>query len=318
MSNVLRETNGPISYFNKGKKMKTLLQQSRPLAAAALIAGCAAMTQQAGATVIATEYFNGYGASEIKSDGTNLSSGTGWDTAWTNADEKYVPGTSISYAAAGYDNSGNLSGAGDGAMVYAGNLPNPSVSIVTRNFTTTSDTVWYSALISIDEAWDRALLWIASPDDASWGNDFVGVLDGNIHMRYNNNNVTSAGASTAGTHLLLAKAELNVSGANDRLSFWFNPDLSSGEGGLGAATYTDDSADTFGTALGRVGVMLIDRDQDGSGGFVSDPNEEIVGGELIDAIRVGTTFADVTTVPEPSSLALLGLGGLLIARRRRG
>jgi hypothetical protein len=37
-----------------------------------------------------------------------------------------------------------------------------------------------------------------------------------------------------------------------------------------------------------------------------------------DEIRFGTSAADVGIVPEPTSLALLGLGGLLIARRRRG
>ena len=39
----------------------------------------------------------------------------------------------------------------------------------------------------------------------------------------------------------------------------------------------------------------------------------------MDEIRFGATSADVLpAVPEPGSLALLGLGGLLIARRRRG
>jgi hypothetical protein len=38
----------------------------------------------------------------------------------------------------------------------------------------------------------------------------------------------------------------------------------------------------------------------------------------LDEIRIGTEFSDMLAVPEPSSLALLGLGGLLIARRRRG
>lgn len=38
----------------------------------------------------------------------------------------------------------------------------------------------------------------------------------------------------------------------------------------------------------------------------------------LDEIRFGATSADVLPVPEPGSLALLGLGGLLIARRRRG
>ena len=40
--------------------------------------------------------------------------------------------------------------------------------------------------------------------------------------------------------------------------------------------------------------------------------------ETFDEIRFGLTVGDVGLIPEPSSLALLGLGGLMIARRRRG
>ncbi len=242
---------------------------------------------QSQADVIATEYFNGYGTSEIISNGGNLNGGTGWSGAWTSADEKYLPGTSLSYTVTGYDNSENLSGASDGALAYAGNLPVPSGSTIVREFTTSATTLWFSALISIDEVADRAILWIDSSGTAA-GNDFVGVLDGNIQMRYNGNNLTTAGAPAVGTHLLLAKAELNVSGSNDRLSYWFDPDLSAGEAGLGPAAYSQADADTFGTTIDGIGVLLRD-----------DDPEVVNGGELIDAIRVGTTFADVTDPEDP-------------------
>ena len=253
---------------------------------------------------IAVEYFNGYGTAEIKSNhlGPNpLEGGTGWTSptsAWYNADEKYVPGVSLSVSIPGYDNSGNLSGPGDGAFAYAGNLPNPSVSTATRAFSTTATTVWFSALISIDEVWDRAILWIDATETSagSFGNDFVGVLDGNIQMRVDNFNLISAGPPTVGTHLLLAKAEINVNGLNDRLTFWFDPDLSGGEVGLGAPTYTDDLSDTFGDSINGIGVLLANRDVV-DGIVVTDSDTEVEGGELIDAIRVGTTLDDVISAP---------------------
>ena len=118
------------------------------------------------------------------------------------------------------------------------------------------------------------------------------MLDGAIQMRYNNTNFTTAGAPAVGKHLLLAKVEIDVSGTNDRLSFWFDPDLSSGEAGLGTPTYTDDTADTFGTSIDGIGVLLADRNFDGSV-YTTDPDTALENAELIDAILVGTTFVDV-------------------------
>jgi hypothetical protein len=38
---------------------------------------------------------------------------------------------------------------------------------------------------------------------------------------------------------------------------------------------------------------------------------------FVDEIRVGTTFSDVTPIPEPVTMSLLALGGLALLRRRR-
>ena len=45
----------------------------------------------------------------------------------------------------------------------------------------------------------------------------------------------------------------------------------------------------------------------------------VVGNFVFDNVMVGTTWADVTTVPEPTTFALAGLGmlGLVLARRMR-
>jgi len=272
-----------------------------------LLAGCSL-----NAAIIAEEYFNGYGSTTVNVEGLP-NGGFGFADAWgkeggdDDADADYQQGTGLSWGGAGYDNAGNLTGGNDGAAVYSNQA---GTSIPARNFTTAATgTVWFSALISIDEVNDRAVLWVDGTDDNS-GNSgtFFGVLDGSIHMRYNGTtNLTSAGAPTTGIHLLLGKAELDVSGGNDRLSFWFDPDLSGGEGGLGAATYSDSGADAFGSSIEGVAFLVRDNDS------------VAAGGEVIDAIRVGTTFDSVTSIPEPRTLTLLGLTGLagLAAMRRR-
>ncbi len=243
-------------------------------------------------SVVAEDFFNAYGSTTTNVQGLN--GGSGWSSVWGNSnadadDAEFLPGSDLSWPGGGYDNADNLTGATDGALVYAGNLPGSAIP--SREFSTAATTLWFSALISIDEVDDRAVLWIDSTHAASNSGDFFGVLDGSIQMRYDGTDFTSAGAPMAGTHLLLGKAELNVSGSNDRLSFWFNPDLSGGEGGLPGPTYSDASADTFGNSVDGIGILLRDN------------TEEAAGGEIIDAIRIGTTF-DSVTVGDPPADAL--------------
>ncbi len=86
---------------------------------------------------------------------------------------------------------------------------------------------------------------------------------------------------------------------NNQAKLWINASLETDTSILG-----DDQADP-----GNSIIEFALRQSD------SSENEAIT----VDGLVVGTTFADVVTaVPEPSSIALLGLGGLaLILRRRR-
>lgn len=123
------------------------------------------------------------------------------------------------------------------------------------------------------------------------------------------------------------------------LNWGFARDLGSGAGGTPpgdiydggwhhvAVTYNSATStktlyfDGVEIASGAIGDLNVS-----ASGFVIGATR--TGGEafdgLIDDVRVyntaesGATIAGLAAIPEPSSLALLGLGGLLVARRRRG
>jgi len=89
----------------------------------------------------------------------------------------------------------------------------------------------------------------------------------------------------------------------DTASFWINP--SSTDFALGAAPTA-----TFSGLTGSTRTSL-DRF------FLRQDSTTLTPSLQIDELRVGTTWADVTPVPEPSTILAVASGGLLLLARRR-
>ena len=175
------------------------------------------------------------------------------------------------------------------------------------------ETVYFSTLFRTSS---NQFTWFALSDDGNTNfNDSYGVVySGSFQARArlgSTNNQDSTGTSLVSsdlsghesggtTFLIVGKVEYGVtgdSGTVDRLSVLLNPDSTdepiTWDADVEVASRID--ADSL--------THLLFRQGDG-------------GVREFDFIRVGTTY-DSVVIPEPASLALLGLGGLLMIGRRR-
>jgi hypothetical protein len=275
--------------------------------AAALVAGLAV---PAVATVLEVEQFNYPGSLGSSVDGLN--GGTGWGAnAWSDPDNDVTLGATN--ASLTYPAGLTLTPTGTRIEITGAD----SLAQATRNLGTTMNLStnglnWYSS----------ALFNRSAVTGVSTGVNFLRTSDGVIRWFYgidSNGNFKVAVDPSQGTqsatslftaaidttYLVVARIRTNTASGNDEVFLKvFGPN----------DVVTEPTSDIGWdlAASGNSGVILnqVRLDMTSTAGQKNQ----------FDEFRVGTTFADVSGVPEPSAEALLAFGALvpLFKRRRTG
>ena len=303
--------------------MKDTVKIGSVVLGVAVLLACAS----AGQAAAMSEYFNGYGASNIpivaSFNSYGLSGGTGWPTAWERgasygADAEYpqyLAGQSLgSPATTGYFNTGNNAGTNDGAMGQPIDGTNRDDRRVARATGALAGTVWMSAVIQFTSTqWLPMQITLDTPSPG-WP-AITNLL--RIENRGNAGNPIAwlTYDSTAYTlpwsaakelventpYLVMMKIAMDSSGSSDDLSIWINPSDVSTEAAMGTADFAVSGADAFGTTFDYIGYGARS-------------------GNMLDAIRISNdagAFDFVTGVPEPATLGLLAVGAVALLLRRR-
>lgn len=300
---------------------------------ATLAAFASALT--ASATLITHEPFD-YANGQITGA---LNGGTGWNTGWDPQDgagTNYAIQdaspltfgtllTSDSYMNGGgaFTNNGRRVGTGFlSGWDTAGRVSDPFGGGSGQGNIDQGD-VWFSALVRVNApltSWDSARLWFHTQNIA-WAPG--GDADNNgLVIRSNGGGAWSVGEGNLGsstgtsvtpavgtTYLFVAKFELSLTpGANNAYVWIFDDPADVALGGADLAT---------GTAMGSItGRDTTDLRFKSIGFYLDNATDRM----SVDELRLGTTFASVSPVPEPSTYAAiagaLALGVIALRRRR--
>ena len=256
--------------------------------AATLAVALAAWTSPAAhATVIVADNFDAYTA------GSSLNDLNGGNGAWTSA-----------WSTTGFQNivtsgEGNMLQVGTGTKFSGGdNATYRSFEGYSGNTLFASVTLTATAGYDTDDANDFFTFWLDNAASGNHGNvPNTGFdSDGNVVGRISSSYSIDGGPVVQGTTYTLV-IEVSKSGANgsnyDTIRFWMNP--SYGDLGTPVGTVTHDINRS---ELSMLGLRIINNEQDNV--------------YQVDNIVVGTEWADVVAVPEPSPLAFVSVGTMLL------
>lgn len=286
----------------------------------------AGLTFFGGAAEAATLVYEGFdypnlGNSRGSDPITGLGGGTGWGTTWTTESDgsggldvwEIVDGLTFT----GVETTGNATrriGTGNRGIANRTLSPTSQAALTADN-----TTIWFSFLADGNSGSDFAFIFgdtphtfgsgdpvLAAPGDAfgfAWiGNTMYGIEHVNSTTQALSDISTSAGTDV---EFIVGKINWNPVGVEDELFLFDVNDFSGGEPSEGSA-FATHTADFVQTDFNI--VSLWDR-----------PNSPTV----FDELRFGDSYEDVlannfvSQVPEPASLALLAIGGMLVAPRRR-